>query len=56
MVDIFPRAYEAIVKATDHFYDMSEFTPTLFVDSVLDPKKIDQHFLHDIDSLRPFGQ
>lgn len=56
MADKFSEAQKAILAATDSFYDMSEFTPTLIVDTVLDMTKIDQEFMRHIESLRPFGQ
>lgn len=55
-VDMFPRAHDTILSAASTLYDMGEFTPTLFVDTALDVKKINSDFVQEIESLRPFGQ
>jgi single-stranded-DNA-specific exonuclease len=55
-VDQFPHAHEAIMAATEHLYTMSDFIPTITVDSVIDIERLDQVFNEQIESLRPFGQ
>lgn len=55
LCDRMPEASEKILLTTEEFYTMTDFTPTLSVDSVLDVTKIDASFIQQIESLRPFG-
>lgn len=48
-------AQTAISQATVALYDVHEFTPSIQVDTVLDPAKIDLQLVQHIESLRPFG-
>ncbi|MEI6711084.1 MAG: hypothetical protein WCK88_02325 [bacterium] len=45
MADRFFEAQKAILVATNNLYDMSEFVPTLMIDTVLDMTKINQEFM-----------
>ncbi len=54
MVHQFPRAREAIMAATERLYVLSDFVPTISIDSVVDIERLDQVFVQQIESLRPF--
>ncbi len=53
-VDQFAPAEEALLLAASQQYAVGEFVPTLSVDTVLDPTRIDTSFMRQIESLRPF--
>jgi len=48
-------ACEAILASTRALYSQHDVTPTLRIDSVLDPHRVDMVTLGQIESLRPFG-
>lgn len=52
----FPQAHQAIVEATERLYTLSDFVPTITVDSIIDIEEVDQAFMQQIESLRPFWQ
>lgn len=54
MVSQFPLAREAIIAATERLYVLSDFVPTIAIDSVVDIERLDQVFVQQIESLRPF--
>lgn len=42
-------------NATNELYSGHDSTPTITVDTLLDPSYIDLQTLRDIETLRPFG-
>ncbi len=54
MVHQFPYAREAIMAAAERLYVLSDLVPTITIDSVVDIERLDQVFVQQIESLRPF--
>ncbi len=49
------EACQAFIRATEELYSLHDSTPLLRVDTVLDRDKVSLQTLHDIETLRPFG-